>query len=405
MITVQEAEEIILSQVKDYGHEPVAFEQALGRVLAVDITADRDLPPCDRVTMDGIAIAFAAFEAGSRSFSVKAIIAAGSKPTDITQPDECVEIMTGAALPATTDTVIRYEDVEIKDGFAKLLTENIKKGQNIHNKGKDRKQNDIVTAANQVVTPALISMAASVGKSILQVKKVPTVVVVSTGNELVDVADSPTPYQVRRSNSYAIKAALQQYGAQPDLLHIADEPTVIKNEIGKCLAKYDVIILSGGISMGKFDYVPQVLDELKVEKLFQKVKQRPGKPFWFGKHQNGVLVFAFPGNPVSTFMCLYRYFLPWLNACLKGLDIASQPKGAYAMLNEDVVFAPELTYFAQVKLKLCKHGHLHATPIEGHGSGDFANLLDTDAFIELPMEKSNFKKDELYRVWPFKQVL
>jgi len=405
MVTVAEAEQIILSEVKDYGSEPVPFEQALGRILAEDIRADRDLPPCNRVTMDGIAISYAAFETDVRSFSIIATIAAGSKPTDIQEPNECVEIMTGAALPGTTDTVIRYEDVEINDGIAKLLTENIKKGQNIHTKGRDRKQSDVVAAANQLVTPALISMAASVGKSVLQVKKLPRVVIISTGDELVDVPETPTPYQVRRSNSYAMKSVLQLCSLQPDLLHIPDEPTATKTELEKCLEKYDVIIMSGGISMGKFDYVPQVLEELKVKRLFHKVKQRPGKPFWFGAHENGVLVFAFPGNPVSAFMCLHRYFLPWLEMSLKQIPNSRFPIPIFAMLNEDVMFAPELTYFAQVKLKLCKQGHLHATPIEGHGSGDFANLLDTDAFIELPMEKSNFKKDELYRVWPFKQII
>ena len=192
---------------------------------------------------------------------------------------------------------------------------------------------------------------------------------------------------------------LQQHGLQADTLHIPDEPNETRTQIEKCLAQYDVIILSGGISMGKFDYVPQALEELKVEKLFHKVEQRPGKPFWFGAHASGILVFAFPGNPVSTFMCLHRYFLPWLQ---RSLGIISKP--AYAQLNEDITFTAPLQYFAQVKLKLCKHGHLHATPIEGHGSGDFANLLDTDAFIELPLEQSIFKKDEVYRIWPFKNI-
>ena len=130
------------------------------------------------------------------------------------------------------------------------------------------------------------------------------------------------------------------------------------------------------------------------------MQQRPGKPFWFGKHANGVLVFAFPGNPVSTFMCLHRYFSPWLE---RSLGIVSRK--VFAELNEDVTFSPALQYFAQVKLKICKHGHVHATPMEGHGSGDFANLLDTDAFMELPLEQSIFKKGEVYRIGPFKQIM
>ena len=400
MTTVAEAEKIILDQARNYGSDLVPFEQAIGRVLAEDLQADRDLPPCNRVTMDGIAIRYAAFEAGIKSFNVKGTIAAGDIPTDITEANECVEIMTGAALPANADTIVRYEDVEIKDGIATLVTTDIRQGQNIHYKGKDKKQGDTVAVANEYINPAHISMAASVGKSTLLVKKLPRVVVISTGDELVDVGDTPTPYQVRRSNSYAVKAVLQQHCLLADTLHIPDEQTITRTQIEACLTKYDVIILCGGISMGKFDYVPQVLEELRVAKLFHKVQQRPGKPFWFGKHENGVLVFAFPGNPVSTFLCLHRYFLPWLE---RSLGVASRP--AFAELNEDVSFNAALQYFAQVKLKICKHGHLHATPLEGHGSGDFANLLDTDAFMELPMEQSIFKKGEVYRIWPFKNIM
>ncbi len=400
MTTVSEAENIILTQAKDCGSELVPFEQAMGRVLAEDLKADRDLPPCNRVTMDGIAIRHAAFEAGTKSFAVKGTVAAGDEPIEITSANECVEIMTGAAMPDSADTIVRYEDVDIKDGIATLITTDIRQGQNIHYKGKDKKQGETVAVANEYVNPAHICMAASVGKGMLLVKKLPGVVVISTGDELVDVGDTPTPYQVRRSNSYAVKAVLQQHSIQADTLHIPDEPTITRTQIEACLAKYDVIILSGGISMGKFDYVPQVLEELSVSKLFHKVQQRPGKPFWFGKHENGVLVFAFPGNPVSTFMCLHRYFLPWLE---RSLCVASRP--AFAELNEDITFTAPLQYFAQVKLKICKHGHLHATPMEGHGSGDFANLLDTDAFMELPMEQSIFKKGEVYRIWPFKNIM
>jgi len=313
--------------------------------------------------------------------------------------------MTGAALPETTDTIIRYEDTEIKNGMATLLTDKISKGQNIHSRGRDKKLGDTVAIANEYITPAHISMAASVGKSSLLVKKLPRVVIISTGDELVDVTVTPTAYQVRRSNSYAVKAVLQQYSLQADMLHIPDDPNITRTRIEQCLARYDVIILSGGISMGKFDYLPQELDELNAKRLFHKVAQRPGKPFWFGIHpdsypHNGVLVFAFPGNPVSTFMCLHRYFIPWLE---QSLGVVSKP--AFAQLNEDITFAAPLQYFAQVKLKLCKHGHLHASPMEGHGSGDFANLLDTDAFMELPQEQSIFKKDEVYRIWPFKKII
>ena len=149
--------------------------------------------------------------------------------------------------------------------------------------------------------------------------------------------------------------------------------------------------------MGKFDYIPQALADLDVVKVFHKVKQRPGKPFWFGKHDDGAVVFAFPGNPVATFMCLHRYFIPWLQ---QSLGLHDTPK-AYAILNDNLEFTPELKYFLQVKLQNDEQGRLLADPVEGNGSGDFANLADTDAFMELPADKTSFKKGEVYRIWPF----
>lgn len=400
MITVEEAERIILDQLKDYGTETVPFEQVLNRVLAEDIKADRDLPPYDRVTMDGIAIAYKAIEQGIITFKIKATQAAGEQPIDIDHLDECVEIMTGAVLPATVDIIIRYEDLEIKDGSAKLLITDIKQGQNIHQKGKDKKQGEVVAVANQYVTPAIISLAASVGKAHLSVKKKPKVMIISSGDELVDVADTPSDYQIRRSNNYTIKAVLKQRGLDADMLHIPDDPEITKQQLQTCLEGYDVILLSGGISMGKFDYIPQALQDLQVKKLFHKVQQRPGKPFWFGRHDNGTLAFAFPGNPVATFMCLHRYFLLWVDAalCLP----AKAP--VYAQLARDFIFTPPLKYFLQVKLNFTEQGILSAQPIEGNGSGDFANLADTDAFIELPLERNEFKAGEAFRVLLFKSM-
>lgn len=397
MITVQKAEQVILDQLKDYGTETVGFEDALGRVLAEDILADRDLPPFNRVTMDGIAVSYSAIAKNIASFKIKATQAAGDEPVNIDRFDECVEIMTGAALSPTLDTIVRYEDIEIYDDVATLVIKDIKQGQNIHFKGKDKLKGDLVATAGQKVSPAIISLAASVGAAELEVKKNPKVVIISSGDELVDVADNPNDYQIRRSNNYTVKAVLKTHGLDADILHIPDDPAVTKRQIQHCLAKYDVILLSGGISMGKFDYIPQALADLNVQKLFHKVLQRPGKPFWFGRSDQGILVFAFPGNPVATFMCLHRYFLLWLNSSL-GLP---KPASMYAVLGRDFTFAPALQYYLQVKLNFTKQGLLMATPVEGNGSGDFANLADTDAFLELPLERSEFLKGEVFNVWKF----
>ena len=254
---------------------------------------------------------------------------------------------------------------------------------------------------SQVITPVIISIAASIGKTKLLVKKLPRVVIISSGDELVDVNETPNPYQIRRSNSYIIKPALEKYKLNADVLHIPDNLEITKQNISESLQNYDVIILSGGISMGKFDYIPTALEELAVEKLFHKVQQRPGKPFWFGRHKNGVVIFALPGNPVSTFMCFTRYVMPWLKTCM-GMPYTGS---RYAILTGDFSFSPSLQYFLQVKLNMEPNGTLTATPFEGNGSGDFANLSEADAFMELPLERNNFTKGEVFPIWPFKEIL
>lgn len=400
MVNVAQAEQIIAQQTRDYGTEYLGYELAMSRMLAEDLIADRDLPPYNRVTMDGIAILFSGFAKGGRSFEVVATQAAGDKPAAITADSQCIEIMTGAALPDTVDTIVRYEDLSIESGTATILIETIKRGQNVHTQGKDKKQGDVVALAGQIVTPAIISMAASVGESRLAVKKLPRVVVVSTGDELVGIDETPNPYQIRRSNSYTIKAALQQYSIEPDLIHIPDDPDATFNQLQSALANYDVLLLSGGVSMGKYDYVPSALGRLGVAPGFYKVQQRPGKPFWFGAHAAGQLVFAFPGNPVSAFLCLYRYFIPWLS----GIG-GSNAKPLYAELAADLTFKPQLQYFLQVHVSVSEAGMLVATPLDGNGSGDFSNLVAANAFMELPLEITTFTAGSVYRIWPFKPIV
>lgn len=395
MITVEEAEQIIQSRIKDFGVEFVPFDLSAGRVLAQDLLTDRDLPPFNRVTMDGIAINFDAIKNGFSQFKIAGTQAAGDKAIEIKNLDECIEIMTGAALPVTTDTVIRYEDITILNGIATLNSSAISKGQSLHFKGKDKKQNEVVASANNLITPVTISMAASVGMKNLTVKKLPCVVIISSGDELVNIEDTPSAFQIRRSNNFLVQATLKKYCLHADMCHVPDDPAKTLHQISKCLQEYDVLILSGGISMGKFDYIPQALEAASVTKLFYKVQQRPGKPFWFGEHGNNAVVFAFPGNPVSTFMCLHRYFLPWLKS---SLGLVYSPE--LAVLNDNFSFEPNVKYFAQVRLKN-ENGRLLAKPIEGNGSGDFSNLLNTQAFMELPAEQNNFAKGEVYRIWPF----
>jgi molybdopterin molybdotransferase len=400
MVTVEEAERIVLNRAKDYGSESVPLGNCLGRVLAADIVADRDLPPFDRATMDGIAILYASFQRGIHKFRLKGTQAAGEAPLEMDAEDECIEIMTGAALSSSVDTVVPYEQIQIADGSATLKTDQVSARQNTHPRGKDKKQYEVLVRAGTIISPAVIAVASAVGSTNLSVRKHPRAVIISTGDELVDISDMPSAFQIRRSNNYALSAALKKIGIASDMLHLSDSPDDLADKLQQCLQGYDVILMSGGVSMGKFDLVPDALDKLQVNKLFHKVRQRPGKPFWFGEHGDGALVFAFPGNPVSTFLCFHRYFMPWLKA---SWGIITDPPAA--ILAEDFSFGAPLQYFLQVKLDLDPRGHLMAIPIEGHGSGDFANLLATDAFLELPLEREEFKKGEVFPAWIFGQTL
>ncbi|MEK6478744.1 molybdopterin molybdotransferase MoeA [Catalinimonas sp. 4WD22] len=397
MIDVQQAIEIVMQHTLQPKSEALPLEECQGKVLQESIYADRDFPPFDRVTMDGIAYLFDSVKEGAL-LEVESLLAAGTPPSTLEDAQACIEVMTGAVCPVNADTVTRYEDVEFleKEGkkYAKLLELPKKKGQNIHQQGLDEIEGTELLESGVIIGPAEIAVAASVGKSHLLVSQNPSIGIISTGDELVGVEEKPEPYQIRRSNSYALYAALQQMGITAHFYHFADEKDIIQQGLKSALEKHDVLIMSGGVSKGKKDYVPEVLETLGVEKQFHRVKQKPGKPFWFGKSQKHKVVFALPGNPVSTFMCFHRYVKPWLLAS----SGTTQDKPYYAELAGEIKFPPPLTYFTQVKLESAPDGKLLAYPEEGQGSGDFANLLACDAFMQLPPDKEVFSPGEVYPV-------
>jgi molybdopterin molybdotransferase len=397
MITVQTATDIVLENALPLPAESVPMHRAVGRALREPLLADRDFPPFDRVSMDGIALCFANFEAGQRRFFIENIQAAGAPQLKLEDKNNCFEVMTGAMLPQGTDAVIRYEDLSIEAGFATISIENVQARQNIHRQGIDRQIGEVIVAQGSLISPAELGVAATIGKAELKVVALPRVCILSSGDELVEVNETPLPHQIRKSNVYVMAAVLGTWGLTSDLLHLPDDPAAIEATLGDCLTKYDVLLMSGGVSMGKFDHIPSALELLGVRQLFHKVSQRPGKPFWFGRSA-GTVVFAFPGNPVSSFMCLHRYFRPWFRASigLQALDYQ------YAALAEDYFFKPDLTYFLQVKLAAGPDGRLLATPVTGQGSGDLANLVDTDAFIELPLERQAFQAGEVFPIWRYR---
>ena len=398
MITVEEATRLICQDRIELATEKVALPNAIGRLLAEPLLADRDFPPFHRVTMDGIAIHFSAFEAGKRSFAIEAMQTAGMPVLSLQNAHHAVEVMTGAVLPIGTDTVIRYEDLEIQDNLAKLAIPTITKGQNIHPQGSDKKAGELLVPQGRMLSAAEIGIAATIGKPNLLVKKLPEIAMISTGDEIVPVDKTPLPHQIRSSNASAIAALLSKWHINVETFHLPDQSEKMAAALAGYLQKFDAILLTGGVSEGKLDHVPGVLAALGVEKIFHKVQQKPGKPLWFGKSKEGTTVFALPGNPVSALMCAVRYVEPWLRANLSLPPI--QKEGA--ILKEEVLFKPDLTYFVQVQLEKEENGCLWAKPVEGKGSGDLANLVAADGFLELPAAQTTHSSGVVYPLWKYR---
>ena len=401
MIEVGEAINIISSTKLNLPIVEIPIEKAVGRILKEDIFADTDFPPFNRVMMDGIAVKWDDFENGIREYIIKGTQAAGSEQMSLEEVGTCIEVMTGAVAPAGTDVVIPYEDIEIDDQLQKahVKLEDISKWKNIHSKGSDKRAGDLLIQQGVKLGTPEIAIAASVGKTKIKVTKNPTVAIISTGNELVEIDTIPLPHQIRRSNVYALTAELMSFGMKSNLFHFNDDRENLEIQLKKVLDEHDVIIMSGGVSKGKFDFVPETLEQLGVTRLFHRIKQKPGKPFWFGASRKNKVVFAFPGNPVSTFLCFHKYFVPWLKQSL-GLESVKQSK---AILTEDFHLKTGLTYFLQVSTEINAAGHMTATPKVGRGSGDHANLLESDAFLELPGNTFDFKAGEVFKLITFRK--
>jgi len=348
--------------------------------------------------MDGIAISFNTFSTGTRDFPIEKVQAAGDEPYWLLNEGYCVEVMTGAILPEQTDVVIRVEDITISEGMAKVNIHQVERFQNIHLCGSDKPAGTVLLKKGVLLGPVELSVAASVGKSTLKVLQYPKTVIVSTGDELVPVSEIPASHQIRISNSYAIFSFLKKWGIPAEMIHLPDNEEHVQHKIKELLDQFELIILSGGVSAGKFDYIPKALKEAGIQSFFHKVSQRPGKPFFFGSNEK-TRVFALPGNPVSTLLCVVRYLIPWLKESL-GLEHAIQPK---VKLLKSIVFNAPLTFFVPVKLTANPEiPILEAYPLPGNGSGDFANLLDADGFIELPENENEFQAGHFFTFWPFK---
>lgn len=384
MITPNEASAAIASRVSCLPTESLPLSQCVGATLRENVYAERDNPPFDRVCMDGIAINSQSLKVRgvSTPLHVSGIQAAGAPPLHLKDGAQAIEVMTGAILPHAADCVIPMEEYSLVDGVIALSDAiKLKSFRNIQRRGEDGLQGSLMLASGTLLSAPEIAVAASAGVARLRVSSQPMFMIISTGNELVEPGAPIAGHQIRRSNSYAVGAALRARGFNrigDD--HMPDDAPILRERLSSHMKTHDVLILSGGVSMGKFDLVPQVLRQLGVDQVFHKVAQRPGKPLWFGIGPEGQAVFGLPGNPVSTLVCLIRYVLPAIAAAM---GTTATPRERLT-LSAPVVIDFPLAYFLPVRLVHDAAGHPWAQPQPTNGSGDFLSLSGTDGIVELP---------------------
>lgn len=392
-ITVKKTDEILRRDLLPLRTATRAIENACGCILAESILADRDQPPADRSSMDGIAIPYESWRQGRREFSVQGIQKAGIPAKILRDKTSCFEIMTGALVPEGCDCIVPVELISRSGGMARIDSSVIlQKGQFIRRQGEECRSGQILLKKGRILTAADVAVAAAVGKSKVKIYD-PLIALTGTGDELVDIASLVKPHLGRRSNTYALQALLKSKGfGQVQRYHLKDSMSQILKRLETIIKQSDIIVLSGGVSMGKYDLVPQALQKLKVKIIFHKVAQKPGKPFLFGLSKTGKPVFGFPGNPVSTLICAVRYLIPYLQKS-GGLTADN----FYSNINTSIKQNPGLTMFIPVVLK----NDFSVRPVSIAGSGDFAGLSAAAGFIEIPAGKGQLVKGQPVKYFPW----
>jgi len=390
MMPFSEALETIKRFARTPGTEQVDLLYALSRTLAEDVFSDISMPPFNKSAMDGFACRKSDLK---NQLQVIEEIPAGTIPAKTIGENQCARIMTGAMVPEGADFVIMKEDIEeIASDFVRCTRETNK--TNICYTGEDVKSGDLVLNKGDVISPAHIAILASVGCTKPLVYKLPSVAIISTGDELVEPDEKPGISKIRNSNSYQLMAQNQQLGITPDYLGIVtDDENSVKNILTLALERYDVTIISGGVSVGDFDFVPKILNELKVNIRVHGMDVRPGKHLLFGERANHY-VFGMPGNPVSSFVQFEVLVKPFLNALM---GKAADEPFLHLPIEEDYLRkkGDQLVF---VPVSLTRQGK--ALPLEYHGSAHIHAYSFAQGIMEIPKGISFIKKGETVCVRP-----
>ena len=397
MISVREALDRVLEDLPRVGGEQVPLAAARGRVLAAPVRAPRDVPPFRNSAMDGFAVRSADVAAASAAspavLRVLETVGAGSVATQPVAAGSAIRIMTGAPLPDGADAVVRVEDTaDAPVGVAVRAA--VGRGANVREAGEDMRAGELVLDAGRLLRPADIGLLASLGASMLRVARRPRVAILSTGDELVDLGEPLGPGQIVNSNAYTLAAAVEEAGAEPVHLGIVrDKPELIRAAFADAMTA-DMALSTGGVSVGSFDYVRQILGELGYQERFWKVAQKPGKPLTFGRCGR-TPVFGLPGNPVSSLVCFYLYVVPALRTVM-GLDRVHMASAA-ATLVEGVRKAPGLTEFVRCSLQGSPDDY-RARSTGTQSSGALRSLSLGDALIVGPPDAAQLEAGARVRV-------
>lgn len=383
LITPKQASRLILENLPQISTIQCPLDKCAGRILLEAIVADRPFPPFNRSMMDGYAIRASDIDA-SGTFHISIQAPAGSPEQLIGTPAQhSAEIMTGAVIPEDADCVVPYEMTKRIDDQTMQLLEPSKhtKGDCIHPYASDRPTGEVLLERGVTIGSREIAVAATCGYANLSVAKIPSITIVSTGDELVDVDLEPAPHQIRRSNDIMIETALaRKHLNAEERAHLPDEADACKTALKAMIEKNEVLLISGGISMGKKDFIPAVLDELGLKNHFHGITQKPGKPMGYWTNDD-CAVFTLPGNPLSTLTCLHHYVIP---AIFSAMGQSEYPKAEQMSIDKELRARDDITIFLPVSIS---SDHV-ATAQPAQNSGDLVRILSSDGYIVVPPHES-----------------
>jgi molybdopterin molybdotransferase len=379
-LSVTEAQKCILESVDKLDMETVSLEQSLGRVLAADVRSNRDIPPDDVSAMDGYALRSADLAKIPAMLEIIEDIKAGDRPVKTVHAEQCARIMTGAPVPQGADAVIRVEDTQALPNGKVQIDVAVKRGNDIRGRGESMRNGDVVLAAGTEITPGVTGVLATVKSAQVQVYRSPRVAILSTGNELEDIDDPVDPNKIPNSNSYALMAQVQALGIEPGLLGIArDDPAELEEYLQRGL-RFDVLLVSGGTSVGVHDYVRPVIESLGVQMKFWRVAMKPGHPLAFGTKDHTIF-FGLPGNPVSSMVCFEEFVAPALRRMMGHTRL--HRRTITARLARSVKHQPGRTEFVRVTLAKEESGYA-ATSTGAQGSGMLLSMARADGLMVVP---------------------